>query len=94
MQWLFFIFSALDLRPVQGVDAGTDQLRILINIVLSIMGAVAALIIVIAGFRFITSQGNPSETATARNAILYASVGLVVIITAFAIVNLVVLGVG
>lgn len=94
MEWLPSFFAALDLSPVQGASADTAALQRIINTVLSIMGAVAALIIVIAGFRFITSQGSPNEVATARNAILYASIGLVVIIVAFAIVNFVVMGVG
>lgn len=95
MDQLFLFFATLvDLRPVPNVQADSVHLQTIINTVLSIMGATAALIIVIAGFRYIVSQGQPNETATARNAILYASIGLVVIIAAFAIVNFVVLGVG
>ncbi len=94
MDKLAGFFAALDLGPVQGVPANTDSLQSIINTVLGVMGAVAVLIIVVAGFRFITSQGGSNEVATARNAVLYASVGLVVIITAFAIVNFVVMGVG
>jgi multisubunit Na+/H+ antiporter MnhB subunit len=62
--------------------------------VLAITGAIAVLIIVIAGFRYIVSQGNPNEVTTSRNAIIYSLVGLIVIIAAYAIVNFVVLGVG
>jgi hypothetical protein len=58
------------------------------------MGAAAVLIIVLAGFRYILSQGSPNEIATARNAIIYSSVGLVVIMFAFAIVNFVITGLG
>lgn len=94
MDKLVDLFAALDLGPVQGVPANTANLQSIINTVLGVAGAIAVLIIVVAGFRFITSQGNANEVATARNAILYASVGLVVIITAFAIVNFVVVGVG
>jgi len=50
-------------------------------------------IIVLAGFRYIISQGNPNEVATAKNAIIYSLVGLVVIMFAFAIVNFVLEGV-
>jgi len=94
MKWLVLFATELNLGPVQGVNADTPHLQTIVNVILSIMGAVAVLIIVVAGFRFMTSQGNPSEVTTARNAILYALVGLVVIIAAFAIVNFVVLGVG
>jgi ABC-type polysaccharide transport system permease subunit len=38
--------------------------------------------IVIAGLRFITAQGNPQENAKARNTIVYAVVGLLVALIA------------
>lgn len=96
MDWftsLLSFFAALDLTPIQGVDADRPHLQAIVNTILAIAGAVAALIIVVAGFRYIVSQGQPNETATARNAILYASIGLIVIIAAFAIVNFVVSGI-
>ena len=70
------------------------KLQVILNVVLAISGAIAVLIIVLAGFRYIVSQGNPNEVATARNAIIYSLIGLVVIMVAFGIVNFVVSGVG
>lgn len=93
MKWLPIIFAALDLSPVQGVNADQPHLQAIINSILSIMGAITALILVITGFRYIFSQGNPSETATLRNSIVYSSIGLIVIMAAFAFVNFVVMGV-
>jgi len=96
MTWLYSIFTILaqvDLRDVPGVEADSEALQNIINTVLGVSGAAAVLIIVLAGFRYIFSQGNPNELTTARNAILYASIGLIVIIAAFAIVNFVVFGV-
>ena len=93
MEWMHFL-AQLDLGPVQGASADTGHLKAIVNTILAVGGAIAVLIIVLAGFRYIISQGNPSELTTARNAILYASIGLVVIIAAFAIVNFVVAGLG
>jgi hypothetical protein len=83
----------LDLNPIQGSSADTGHLQAIVNSVLAIAGAIAVLIVVLAGFRYIISQGNPNDVATAKNAIIYSLIGLVVIICAFAIVNFVVLGV-
>ena len=77
--------------PKPSADAG--HLKTIYNIVLGVMGAVTVLIIVIAGFRYILSQGSPQEVASAKNTILYALAGLVVIAAAFAIVNFVIKGV-
>jgi hypothetical protein len=91
---IYRLVSALDLRPIQGASADSAHLQAIVNTVLSVTGAIAVLIIVVAGFKYITSQGNPNEVTVARNAIIYALIGLIVIIAAFAIVNFVVLGLG
>jgi hypothetical protein len=64
------------------VGAGHDQLQQILQIVFAILAALAVLMIVIAGFRFITAQGNSGETAKARNTIVYALVGLLVALIA------------
>jgi ABC-type Fe3+ transport system permease subunit len=66
-----------------------DQIRIVVNILLFLLGAVAVVMIVIGGIRFSTANGDQSAVTSARNTILYAVVGLVVAIMAYAIVNFV-----
>jgi hypothetical protein len=80
-------------NPLPNVEAGTNQLQDILNIVFAISGAIAVLIIVLAGFKYITSGSDPGAVSTAKNAIIYALVGLVVIMFAFAIVNFVIAGV-
>ncbi|HEX7963768.1 MAG TPA: pilin [Candidatus Saccharimonadales bacterium] len=85
------IFFAQNLNvPIPGTGASTPQIRTIINIVLSIAGAVALLVITMAGFRYVTSRGNPSQVQQARDAIIYSLIGLVVMMSAFLIVNFVV----
>lgn len=71
-----------------------NKLQTILNVVLAITGAIAVLIIVLAGFRYVISQGSPDQVAQARNAIIYSLVGLVIIMVAFAIVNFVIAGLG
>jgi len=54
-----------------------------------IIGAVAVLMIVIGGLRYVTSNGEPAQLTSAKNTILYAAVGLVLAVMANAIVNFV-----
>lgn len=61
-----------------------------INILLFVVGIIAVIAIVIGGIRYTTSNGDSSQTKSAKDTILYAVVGLVVAIMAFAIVNFVV----
>ncbi len=71
------------------VGAGTTQVQQILSIAFGIIAALAVMMIVIAGFRFIIGQGSAQETAKARNTIIYALAGLVVSLMAEAIVALV-----
>jgi hypothetical protein len=68
------------------VGASSDELSQILKIVFGIMSAVAVLMIVIAGFRFVVAQGNPQDVAKARQTIIYSVIGLAVALTAEAIV--------
>lgn len=48
-------------------------------------GVIAVLVIIIAGIMYTTSGGNATNTKRAREAIIYAIVGLIVIMMAFVI---------
>lgn len=52
-------------------------------------GIIAVLAIVIAGILYTTSTANPTHTKRAREAIIYAVVGLIVIMMAFVITQFV-----
>jgi cytochrome bd-type quinol oxidase subunit 2 len=56
-----------------------------INIMAVVAGTAAVIIIIIAGFTYATAGGNAEETKNARNRILWASIGLVIISLAWTI---------
>lgn len=58
-----------------------------VNALLFIIGAVAVIMLIFGGFKYITSSGDASAVSSAKNTILYAVVGLLVAIFAYAIVN-------
>lgn len=60
-----------------------------INIILWVVGVAAVIVIIVAGLKYVTSSGNPSAVSSAKTTILYAVIGLVIAITAYAIVNFV-----
>ncbi len=60
-----------------------------VNILSIVVGLVAVIMIIVAGLKFITSQGDSNNVASARNTILYAIVGLVVVALAQVIVKFV-----
>ncbi len=50
-----------------------------------VVGAFAVVVIILAGYTFLMSAGDPAKVTKARNAILYAVIGLIVVIFAFVI---------
>lgn len=56
-----------------------------LNLVYVAAGAVAVIAIIFAGYRYVTSMGDSAAVAKAKNTILYAVIGLVVILLAFAV---------
>lgn len=65
-------------------------MKTIINTILMVLGMIAVIMIVIGGIRYTTSNGESSQIQSAKNTILYAVVGLIVAILAFAIVNFVI----
>lgn len=59
------------------------------QIIISLLGIIAVLMIVVAGQRYITSNGEPEKIKQARNMIVYSLIGLIIAILAFAIVTFV-----
>lgn len=56
-------------------------------------GAIAVIVIIIAGFFYVTSSGNPQQVTRAKNAIVGAVVGLIVVLLAFTITAIVLGGI-
>ncbi len=81
--------SQTDITIPQGEPGGTT-LQTLLRIVTGTLGAVAFLIIVIAGFKYTLSRGNPDEITKAKETIIYAVAGLLISMAAFSIVTFVV----
>ncbi len=74
----------------QGGPTFAESLRIIVNILLYVLGAIAVIMIVIGGVRYTTANGEASSIKSAKDTILYAVIGLIVAIMAYAIVNFVV----
>lgn len=59
------------------------------NILIFLVGALAVIMLIYGGLRYVTSTGDAARVKAAKDTILYGIIGLVVAILAFAIVNFV-----
>lgn len=60
-----------------------------VNILSWLVGIIAVIMIIVGGFRYVTSGGDSGSTTTAKNTIIYAIVGLVIVAFAQFIVQFV-----
>lgn len=57
----------------------------IVSTIVGILGLVAVIFILVGGVQYMTSAGDPGKTKKAKDTILYACIGLVVCVLAFAI---------
>lgn len=69
-----------------GTDGFNKIIALVINVLSMIVGAVAVIMLIIGGFRYIMSNGDSNGTAAAKNTIMYAIIGLVIVLFAQLIV--------
>jgi hypothetical protein len=75
--------TTIDSSCLPHAAANSGTIDKVLAMVFGIAAATALLVIVIGGFRYIAAHGDPGATAQARNAIIYAVIGLVVSMAAF-----------
>jgi hypothetical protein len=81
-------FDATGSQDCSKGQAGVGSLvRTIINVLSLVVGAVAVIMIIVAGFRYVTSGGKEEGVKNAKNTILYAIIGLVVVALAQVIVH-------
>jgi len=93
-QYIYYLFSA-DLSPIKPSHlpqpaANNDALHAVINYVFYLAGAIALLIIVISGMRYTLAGGDAQKVSKAKNGLIYALAGLLLVLIARALVAFVV----
>lgn len=98
--WFFFATPALA-QGTPGIDVGFEStlalpatdIRLIvanvINVALSFLGIIAVILVLYGGFLWMTSAGNEDKLKTAKKILINAAIGLLIILTAYAIVQFV-----
>ena len=84
-----------------GSDAGCDKnpsggvslsrvVKVVVNVLSVAVGIAAVIMIIVGGFRYVTAGGDANNVSTAKNTILYAIIGLIIVAMAQFIVQFVV----
>lgn len=70
-------------RPV------TDVVATIIRGILTILGTIFVVLIILGGFKWMTSAGNAEKVKEARESIKNAMIGLIIVVTSYAVVRFV-----
>lgn len=68
----------------------TGTFRTITNVLLYLVGAISVIMLIVGGLRYVISGGDSTAVQNAKNTILYAIVGIVVAILAYAVVDFVI----
>ncbi len=82
--------SARGIDQATSLFGSTGIFTTISNVMLFLVGAVSVIMVVIGGLRYVISGGNTTNVGAAKNTILYAIVGLVISLLAYAIINFVI----
>jgi cytochrome bd-type quinol oxidase subunit 2 len=83
------VLTGVDSANTGATGSLKSNIKRITNVLLFILGAIAVIVIVIGGFMYATSAGDAQKAKTAKDMILYAAIGIVVAMLAFAIVQFV-----
>jgi hypothetical protein len=75
------------LNNIPCVEADGSTLDAVLSAVFVIAGSLSLLFLVIGGFRYVLSGGDPENTKKAKNTVLYSIIGLGISLSAFVVIN-------
>ncbi len=78
--------------PFEGTSTGTliQAITNIVNALLTLAAVIAAIFVIIGGVRYITAQGDEDAVAAAKNTVIYAVIGIVVIALSAVVVNFII----
>lgn len=71
------------------IAADSGHLHTILQLIFGVIAAATVIFIIISAIRFVMSQGEPDKVANARNAVVFACIGLAVALSAEIIVTFV-----
>lgn len=78
-----------DCEDEEGEDSLNNLITNIVNIFSVVVGVISVIMIIIGGFKYITSGGDSNSVTNAKNTIMYAIIGLVIVALAQFIVRFV-----
>lgn len=82
--------TTVPVNNIPKVELNAATIGAILSAVFTLVGGLAVLFLLVGAVRYVTSNGDQGQLTQAKNTILYAIIGIVVSLSAFAIVQFVV----
>ncbi|HEX8227371.1 MAG TPA: pilin [Candidatus Saccharimonadales bacterium] len=79
----------VEVSALPKTTTGPAKIRQIFAVIFGILGALCLLMVTIGGFRYVASEGDAQATARAKGTVVYALLGLLICVSAVAIVTFV-----
>lgn len=66
----------------------------IVNFILYFLGLIAVIMVIYGGITYVTSAGNQESVEKAKKIIMYAIIGIIIVLISFALVNTIISGAG
>lgn len=92
---LFFVSTAQAgttnlTNPLGSIDSPQMLIGKIINAIMGLIGSITLLMFIYGGFTWMTSAGNQDKIKKGRDILVWAAIGLFVIFSSYALVNLII----
>lgn len=78
------------IKGLPQASADDNYAKRIFNEAYAVAGLIAVVVIIVGGIQYVTSGGDPGKAAKAKNVILYAVIGLIIVLLAAVITNFVI----
>jgi len=82
-------FGNKDLNSVAKFDSITSLVNLIVPIMMIIGGIITLTMLLLGAYKYLTSEGNPEKISKAQSVLIYAIIGLFLIVASFVLTKII-----
>jgi len=82
-------FSDKNINPAAKFDSITSLVNLIVPLMMIVGGIITLTMLLLGAYKYLTSQGNPEKISKAQSVIIYAIIGLFLIVASFIITKII-----
>lgn len=82
-------FSQTSVNPIAKFDSVTTLVNLIVPIMMLVGGIITLSMLLLGAYKYLTSEGNPEKISKAQSVLIYAVLGLFLIVASFVITRII-----